>query len=330
MGGTKLRLARGLVFIAGCAAFPLVVTDPYVLHVVIVCIIGAVAALGIRLLMQVGQWNYGQASMLAIGAYSSVLLVTRLGWGFWPAFAVGGMASALFALVIGFPALRLKGAYFAILTLSLGVAIEEVIEIARHWTGGSNGLYALPAPSPLRLFGITVVFDSVTPNYYFALVLMLTTLGIMSRVDRSRLGLVMRGIEQNNLLAESVGISVLRFSLFAFVMGSLFAGFIGSFSATYYGLVAPVMFGTWPSIFFMIYVIVGGAKSIWGPVLGAALLIGGAEVLRATVLFQQIAFAVLLLVVIRLLPGGLVSLPDSLRRLAAASHRLLSSEKESA
>ena len=107
---------------------PAYITDPYHLHILIVVGISAIAALGVRLVITIGLWSFGQAGMMAVGAYVAVMLVVRLDFNYWLAFPIAGFATALVAYVLGYPALKLKGAYFGILTLTFGVVIKQIID----------------------------------------------------------------------------------------------------------------------------------------------------------------------------------------------------------
>ena len=296
-------------WIALALLVPVIVSDTYHLNIVINIGVASVLGLGVRLVMLSGQYPFGQAGMMAIGGYVSAILVSKQGLNFWVTLPLAGIAAGLFALIVGYPALRVKGIQFALLTLALGGAIRQGIIMSPDLTGSLAGLFQIPVPNPINIAGLSIRFGSSESFYYLALGLLLLTLGVMASIDRSRLGGLYQGMSESDDLAQSVGISVLKYRVMAFVLASVFAGLAGSFTAHFNRLVHPDFFGLFQSIVFVAYVIVGGVRSILGPILGAALLILAVEFLRPLQSYQGVANAGMMLIVILFIPGGLVSLP---------------------
>ena len=297
-----------LIILLGILA-PVYISDPYHIHILIIVGIAAVAALGVRLVITIGQWSFGQAGMMAVGAYVAVMIVVRADLNYWIAFPIAGIVTALVALVLGYPALKLKGAYFAILTLTFGVVIKQLVILneLRPWTGGAIGIYNIPPPHRF----IWVEFaSSKIPYFYFMLGIFLATIAVMYLMERSRLGNTFGAIRQADTLAESVGIDIARYRVLAFVVASMFTGLVGAFSAHYFLLVHPENYRMWDSIYFVAYAIIGGTGSLFGPVLGSLVLVVAVEVLRRFAEYQSIAYSLLLLVVIMFLPRGAISLPE--------------------
>lgn len=304
----KKRLSSWSLFII-IAVFPFFTQDPYVLNILITTGIWTVAAWGVRLIMSTGQLTLGHAAYMAIGAYASALLVMRVGLSFWIAFPLAGIISALVALLIGYPTLRIKGVYFSIITFAFAEIIRLIII---HWPsllGGYGGLANIPAPHPF----MTIRFTSRLPYYYLLLALVLVTYLVMVRIDQSRLGKIFSSIHESDTLAESIGINIMKYKIIAFCIGCFFAGLSGSFYAHYFNFTSPEFFTIWQSIYCLIFVLVGGAGSVFGPLLGSFFLTLIPEILRVAKEFEPVIYAIILILIMFLLPGGLISLPARLQ-----------------
>ncbi len=308
----------GLCCLAG---LPLVIENQYVLHVLINIFLVTLPAVGLRLILITGNMSFGQVAFVAIGAYTSTLLVVKLGLSTWVALPMAGFVSAVFGAAIGWPALRIRGTYFAILTLCMGQAVIKYIENLPALTGGSDGIFGIPRPGAIEILGHPIiVFTSAKENYYYlALALFLFSMLLMSRIERSRLGRIFHALGQHDSLAKSVGIPALRYKVLAFSIGCFLSGLGGAFYAHYFRGVHPENFTVWDSIYYVVYTIVGGVGSIWGPFLGASAMLGFFEVSRSLTKLQPILYAVVFIVVILFLPEGLVSIKD---RLLHAAKRL--------
>ena len=313
----------GLLILLAVLA-PLYVTNAYHLHILIVVGIVTVAALGVRMVISIGQWSFGQAGMMAVGAYITVMLVVHSHLNFWIAFPIAGLGTMVVAYVLGYPALKLKGAYFSILTLTFGVVIKQLIMLneLRPWTGGAVGIYNIPPP---HRFFIVDFSASKVPYYYFIFAILFATISVMYLMERSRLGKTFAAIRQGDTLAESVGVDITRYKVLAFVVASMLTGLVGAFSAHYYLLVHPENYRMWDSIYFVAYatIVCGtrytsslmlpslcGTGSLFGPVLGSLVLVVAVELVRRFAEYQSIAYALLLLIVIMFLPRGAISLPE--------------------
>ena len=287
---------------------PLVVHSGYYLHILITVGMLSVGALGVRLMMNLGQWSFGQGAFMTLGAYASGLVAVKLGWSVWLSMPIGGLVAALFAMVIGYPALKVKAAYFAIFTIALVLVLRQLILAWRGVTGGLTGLLNVPRPDAIHIGALSIDFTQKTHFYYLMLILFFVTLAVMYRVDHSRMGKVIKGIYSSEDLAESVGINTLWYKVRAFAIGSLFAGLSGAFSAHYLQAAHPNAFEMWQSIYMVAYVIVGGIGSVFGPVVGTFALVLVVEALRAAGEYQIIAYGLVLIVVMLFLRGGLISL----------------------
>lgn len=304
----KKRVISFFLFIF-LAIFPFITQDPYILNILITTGIWTIAAWGVRLIMSTGQLTLGHAAYMAIGAYASALLVMKGGLSFWIAFPLAGLISALIALLIGYPTLRIKGVYFSIITFAFAEIIRLIII---HWPsllGGYGGLTNIPAPQPF----LNIRFTSRLPYYYLLLALALITYAVMVRIDQSRLGKIFSAIHESDSLAESIGINIMKYKIIAFCIGCFFAGLSGSFYAHYFNFTSPEFFTIWQSIYCLIFVIVGGAGHVFGPLLGSFFLTLIPEILRVTREYEPVIYALILILIMFLLPGGLISLPGRLK-----------------
>jgi branched-chain amino acid transport system permease protein len=303
-----LNWGRAGLIGAAMLTVPLWLNAPYHLHLAITIAMFSIAALGARLLLLVGLWSFGQGVFLTIGAYTSAILVVDLGLSFWVAFPVAAFGGAVAAAALGYPALRLRGAYFAIFTMVLVFVVREGIILSPGVTRGASGFVGVPRPDPIAIGGIEVSFGSRERLYTIVAALLLLTMGVMYRIDRSRLAKVFAAIRQDEVLAESVGTNVTRYRMGALVIAAFFTTATGAFSAHYYSAAHPEIWSLWPSIFIMTYAIIGGVGSVFGPVVGATVGVLVVEVLRATQGLQGILLGVALMIVVFVMPGGLIAL----------------------
>ncbi|MFC1956906.1 branched-chain amino acid ABC transporter permease [Chloroflexota bacterium] len=289
--------------------------DDHALSIVIIIMMLSVSGLGVRLLQTTGLWNVGQVAFMTIGMYVSALLSLRLNVvPFWGTMPISALFTGAVSLGIGYAALRLKGFYFSILTLALVGVVRQALLIRHDLTNALQGLWQVPPPAPLHIAGTTLTFESHLAMYYLMLVLLTIALIVMYRIDKSRLGLVFRAISDSDTLALSTGTSVLKLKLIAFVVSSVFAGMVGSFSTHYHNMAHPDHYLLMDSIYIVVNVIFGGVGSVFGTVLGTGVLYTTFEVLRGVEGLRLLAYGCVLLVVIRLLPGGLLSIPQVIRQ----------------
>ncbi len=291
---------------------PLLLSGPYYVHVAILTMLNIVLASSLRLINLSGQMSLAHGGMMTIGAYTSALLVMKAGFSFWVAMPISGLSTALIAYVVGYPFVRLKGIYFSIVTIFFS---EVVVLTAQQWqslTGGSAGIFGISRPDPLSFFHVD--FSSKVDFYYLALVLMLISLLILYAVEKSRIGMVLRGVQQADSLAESVGIDTTGYKVLAFTVGSFFPGVLGAFYSHYISAVNPDAFAFLFTIYILIYMTVGGEKGFFGPILGAAVLTVLPEVSRPLKAFEPFVFAAVLIAVIFFVPEGMAGIPHMLRR----------------
>jgi len=289
---------------------PLFITGQYQLHVLIMAGIAVVLTSSLRLIFNSGQLSLGHGGVMTLGAYTSALLTTKLGLSTWAALGAGAAAGGLFALLVGYPFVRLKGIYFSLVTVFMAEAIRLTGEQWKSLTGGSLGISNIPVPDPIRIPGLfNISFTSKVEFYYLTLVLVLFSLLVFYALERSRIGLTWFSVRESDFLAESVGIDTASSKVLAFCIGSLFAGLAGALYSQYNAVITPSAFGFVYSVYVLIYMIVGGAQSFAGPIIGAVILTFLPESARALKAYQPYIFAGVVILVMFFLPGGIVSLP---------------------
>lgn len=293
---------------------PVFVKGEYVLHLLILVGINIILVSSLRTIASTGLFSIAHAGFMAVGAYTSTLLVMKLGLSSWAALPLGGIAAALLALLIGYPFVRVKAAYFAMLTLFTGQVLQLIIVEWRGLTGGSMGILNVPRPNPLVIPGLlNITFASRVPYYYFILVLVLIILLFLYRIESTRVGKTLLAIQQSDSMAASVGIDIARFKVLALCVGCFFAGIAGSFYAHYTRIVTPTSFGIVQSTYIIIYMIVGGRGRFSGPIWGALILTLIPEVFSRFQAYQPFVFVAALFLVIFFLPEGLAGLTERAR-----------------
>jgi branched-chain amino acid transport system permease protein len=259
-----------------------------------------------------GVWNLGQIAFYAIGAYTLTLLMVYYNVSFWLLLPLAGIVAAAASVGFGYVTIRVRGLYFVMLALAF-VEIIRLTIIAVPFLGAQR-VMNIPRPNPIIIpYLVKVEFISKTPYYYLMLALVVITLAILYLIERSRIGGILKSIAVSEPLCESVGIDTTRYKVVAFAICSFFAGIAGGFYAPYASLIAPGSFTSSASIMIFLGLIVGGAGSFWGPVIGAALLTVLPEALRGAVTYEPMVSAVILILIVFFLPSGLVSLSKVVR-----------------
>jgi len=308
--GKNLSLSLLLIFLF---VVPLFIKSEYHLHILILCAINIILASSLRAISTVGQLSLGHAGFMSIGAYTSGILVMKLGLSPYVGLLLGGVAAMVLAAVIAYPITRVRTVYFAMLTLFLGEVIRLVITEGRDITGGTSGLLNIHRLEPISILGFHINFTTRLPNYYFVLIFMLVVLLFLYRVDRSYIGMTFKAIAQDESLSASTGINVARLKAVMFCIGCLIAGLTGAFYAHYVSVITPDSFGLFTSIYILIYVVVGGTNRFAGAIVGAFILTLIPEMFRTLKEYQPFIFAAVLFLVVFLLPRGIVDLPVQIK-----------------
>jgi branched-chain amino acid transport system permease protein len=306
-----MRRAIVVVVLAVLAVLALLVPQlgDYYIHVFALVLINIILAASLRPSLNCGQLNIGHSAFMCVGAYTSALLAKHYALPFELTLLAGALLATVVGLIVGYPALRLRGVYFAMVT----VAFVEVIRlIAAIWvplTRGNSGLSGIPKPN---LLGITLV--SKSSQYYLAVGLTAIVLFVLWRLERSRLGLTWRSIGLADNLAQSLGVNIAAHKLLAFAVGCFFAGVAGAFYAHFIRFLFPPEFGFLVATNILVYNFVGGRGHFVGPIVGATFLSLLSEPFRGSA-YETIFFSIAMLLTILFLPGGLITLPGKLAQL---------------
>lgn len=305
-----LRSAALVALIALWAVFPWA-GDPYVLRVVNLAAILAIAALGLQIIVgYTGQFSFGHAAFYGVGAYASALLVTKLGLPFLIAMPAAVIAAGIAGAMIA-PVLRLSGHYLAIATLAIG---EIVPLLMTNWKGLTNGAYGLYGIPPPRIGPFVIDTD---PAYFMLISLVLALAWFMARrLVRSRFGRALVAVRENELAATAAGIDPLRQKSAAFVCGSACAGAAGALYAHYASYINPEFFAFTASVQMVVMVVIGGLGSLPGAIVGALAVVLLPEVLRAFAEYRLVIYGGLIVGFMLFLPGGLADIGRRVVRVA--------------
>jgi branched-chain amino acid transport system permease protein len=299
----------GAALAAVLLAAPAWVWSPYHLHILIMAGIFAVLALSLNLLLgYTGQLSLGHAAFFGIGAYTSALLTLRLGWPVWPAFAAAAALAGLAGYGIGRVSLKLRGAYFVLVTISFAGVTQLVSVNWMDLTNGPLGLPGVPAPA-LAVPGLfRLSFVGKTAYYYLVLAVAAAAYFLCHRLVRSRIGRAFIALRENEALAESVGVEGTRYLVLAVVVSAALAGAAGSLYAHYTRFVSPEVFLFSYTVTMAIMVVAGGKGTLGGPLVGAVLFTALPEVLREATSWQwqMVLYGVLLILIVFFLPKGIV------------------------
>ena len=296
--------ALGLAALAALVLLPVLRPHPFVLGIATQAMIWALLASSWDLLSgYTGQVSFGHAGFFALGAYTAAVMTKHLAVSPWLGLLIGAAGAALLGLMAGFPALRLRGHYLALVTL----ALAELIRLAaQNWlavTGGPFGIYDFGSLPGLPATGIA----RAQVMYGIAVAIAAAGVALMLYVcRRTRAGRAFRAIREDEVLAESLGIDTTRYKLLAFALSSGLAGLAGALYAYYIQLVSPAVASAATTSLVIGMAVFGGLGTIWGPALGALLLYGLNEALRFVgVVYNLIAVGFVIMIFVIFLPRGL-------------------------
>jgi len=304
-GWSKQHVASAILIVAVflIPAF----TEGYLLRFLTLTWIFAISVLGLRFLHLVGEVNFGHIGFVAIGAYVSALLTVRTGVPFPLALASACIITGVLGLVLGFISMKLTGAYFFMITFAVNEVIILSLTRLRDLTGGFGGISNIPAPGDAFV-------SSDLPYYYLASSLLAAILVLTEFLDKSYLGKVLRGISQAPNLCESVGINTLRYKACCLGISCFVAGLSGALFAHYVRFINPDCFSFHYMMDTLTFMIVGGASSGLGSILGTLLVRSIIELVGGLRQYELILSSSLLLAVMVFLREGIVSLPRKMAK----------------
>jgi len=307
-------IATLIIFVALIFA-PQLIRSIHWTRVLIEIFLWMTISLGFRLILTSGLVSLAQVSFMGLGAYTVAILTTKLGANYWICLPLAGIVSAFFALIIGLISLRSRDIYFAIATF----AIAEVIRLTwiewRTFFGGVGGIASIPSPNPI--FGLK--FGSTLTFYYLSLFLTILTTLVMYRIEVSSFGRILLTFEEEEDLAMSVGTNPFKLKTIAFVIGSFFAGLAGAVFAPFYHYIGPEDFSIHQTFFVLVFVITGGAATIYGTMIGVFTVSILLKLLHHlpgfNPVWEPLFLGCVLLIVMKFVPGGLISLPKRISSL---------------
>ncbi len=275
----------------------------------------AIGSAGVWLTFYIGRINIGQGAYALMGGYVSAVLMTQVGVSFWLTLPAAGLFCAMISVLIGLPILRLRGVYFAMITLVL-TEVTRLSALALSVTNGAKGITSIPLPGALKIFGITIIPDFATmanPKlafYLLAVTLMVLSYAALWRIVNSRLGHLCRSLQQNEELAASIGVNTAYLRVLAYAISSFFGGLSGAVFVAISQSIYPSSFAVTDSVNFMLYCFVGGLGFVAGPMLGTFLLYFGWDLLSVASEYQLLIYSSAMIALMLVLPNGVLSLFD--------------------
>ena len=324
------------LLLLAAVAFPfLPFVDRRILDIAILVVTYVMLGWGLNIVVGLaGLLDLGYVAFYAVGAYAYALMATEAGLGFWLCLPIAGVVAALAGVLLGFPVLRLRGDYLAIVTLGFGEMIRIILLNWYEVTNGPDGISGIPRPTFFGLpfvrsppaggesfhsfFGLDYApVDRIVFLYYVIMVMALVTNQFTLRIRKLPVGRAWEALREDETASRSLGINPRNTKLTAFGIGAMFAGFAGSFFATRQGFISPESFTFIESAVILAIVVLGGMGSQVGVVLAAILLIGLPEIFRELQEFRMLAFGAAMVLIMIWRPGGLLAHREPTIRLFA-------------
>ncbi len=289
--------------VLGLCAFPFF-ARPYLVEVAMIFFIWIILAQSYRLIVTIHDWQLYHVVLYGVGAYASGMFAKNLGIPVFAAIPLGGLMASLFGVLITLILLRSKGWGFYIATYGLAELIRLTWLKFRNPFGGSTGIISIPYPPMVG--GID--FSAPIPYYFFNLGVMLVILYMLYRIEKSQMGDTFRAISMDPELASSTGINISKHRLLACAIGSFFAGIAGALMVHRLGAVDPKLFNITTMLYLLIWVVVGGTNTFWGPVIGVSVMYTLFEFSRPLIQLRPAFFGLSMVLVLLFMPGGIEGL----------------------
>lgn len=285
---------------------PMVLPSVYLVHVANLMLYYMIAAVSLDIVAGfLGELSFGHAGFLAIGAYTTTILsmdfLPDAWWGFWVSLLAGGILATIAGIAVGFPALRIRGDYFFVVTMGFGEIVRFFLLNSVDLTGGAFGIPGISAPS---IFGFT--FSSRVEFYYLFFGALVLTLIPIIFLRRSYAGRAWIAIREDPVAAEAMGINLTYHKVQAFAASAFFAGIAGGLFASYLGYIHPSSFLALESIMILVMVLLGGAGLIYGALAGAIMMTGLGEVLRPVEEYRMLVIGAMMAALMIFRPRGLL------------------------
>ncbi|WP_176371599.1 ABC transporter permease subunit [Desulfosediminicola flagellatus] len=299
----RAGLVSGLAIVA--IVFPYIFST-YQTNVMTTALMYVVLGLGLNIVVGLaGLLDLGFVAFYAVGAYSYALLNYHFGLTFWQVLPLGGIFAAIFGILLGFPVLRLRGDYLAIVTLGFGEIIRLVLENWGDFSQGPSGISNIARPG---FFGVELSLESsIIYTYYLMILFVIVTIFVVNRLQDSRMGRAWIALREDEIACQAMGIDKRKTKLVAFSLGAFWAGIVGVMFAAKTTFINPASFTFLESAIILSIVVLGGMGSIVGVILGAFILILMPEYLRALSEYRMLAFGAILVCMMVFRPQGLIS-----------------------
>ena len=292
------------VVLATALIFPHLVST-YQTNIMTTALMYVMLGLGLNIVVGLaGLLDLGFVAFYAVGAYSYALLHHHFELGFWAALPIGGGLAAIFGILLGYPVLRLRGDYLAIVTLGFGEIIRLVLENWGEFSKGPSGISNIARPG---FFGIELSFnDAIVYLYYIMVIAVVITIFVVNRLQDSRMGRAWIALREDEIACQAMGIDKRKTKLAAFSLGAFWAGLVGVVFAAKTTFINPASFTFLESAIILSVVVLGGMGSIVGVVIGALILILLPEYLRALSEYRMLAFGAVLVMMMVFRPQGMI------------------------
>jgi branched-chain amino acid transport system permease protein len=299
-----LVIAPLSVWAVGTLAVP-----PYLLHIIALSCTYAVPAIGLNLMLgYAGLVSLGHAAFVGIGAYALGILAVDHGWSFWAALPVAMVSAGLAGAALGGVSLRLRTHFFMIATLAFGLIFFATVNNWEELTRGPVGLPGIPRPEALQIAGVSLAFRRLPDFAAFAVGFTAVAFAISALLVKSDFGRMLVAIRQDETLAAAKGVNVTAGKVLVFAIGAAIAGAGGTLKASFLRVAAPASFEYLEGINLVLIVIIGGAGTLTGPLLGALLFVGLPEYLRIAAEWRLVIFGIVLVLLMRFAPQGIAGL----------------------
>jgi branched-chain amino acid transport system permease protein len=301
----KIYIPAITIFAVFAILFPFIFSM-YQINIMTTALIYVVIALGLNIVVGLaGLLDLGYVAFYAVGAYTYALLNYHFGINFWLVLPIGAAMGALFGIILGFPVLRLRGDYLAIVTLGFGEIIRLIMENWNEFSFGPSGIANIPKPG---FFGVQFSLQSSAVYLYFLMIVMtIITVFVVTRLENSRIGRAWIALREDEIACQAMGIDIRKTKLTAFALGATWAGMGGVIFAAKTTFINPASFTFWESVIILCVVVLGGMGSIMGVILGAMTLILLPEYLRVFSEYRLLIFGAVLVLMMVFRPGGIVS-----------------------
>ena len=278
----------------------------YQINIMVTALMYVVLGLGLNIVIGLaGLLDLGYVAFYAAGAYSYALLNYHFGLGFWAALPIGAVIGFIFGILLGFPVLRLRGDYLAIVTLGFGEIIRLVLENWNQFSLGPSGIANIPRPA---FFGIQFSLHAATIYLYFLMIaLTLFTIFVVNRLQNSRIGRAWIALREDEIACQAMGIDKTKTKLTAFALGATWAGMVGVIFAAKTTFINPASFTFMESAMILSIVVLGGMGSIMGVIIGAFVLILMPEYLRAFSDYRMLIFGAIMVIMMVFRPQGIIT-----------------------